>query len=58
MTLRTKRDRFKGYEVYDDQGNSVGRVILPKERRLFGPANGTVFLRRDPPKPSAPRPTR
>jgi len=54
MTLRAKRDRFEAYEVFDDQGKSVGRVILPKEPRLFGPARGTVFLRRDPPRPSSP----
>jgi len=54
MALRTKQDRFEGYEVYDDQGKSVGRVILPKEARLFGPTRGTVFLRRDPPRPSSP----
>lgn len=48
MAVEIKQDRFEGYEVYDDQGNSVGRVILPKQARPFGPTRGTVFMSRQP----------
>ncbi|MHB1327960.1 MAG: hypothetical protein ACYC2K_07135 [Gemmatimonadales bacterium] len=48
MPIEIKQDRFEGYEVYDEQGNSVGRVILPRQPRPFGPTRGTVFLSRQP----------
>jgi len=48
MSLRAKRERFESYEVYDDQGNSVGRVVLPRQQRFFGNTRGTVYLRRQP----------
>jgi len=48
MPVEIKQDRFEGYEVYDEQGNSVGRVILPRQARPFGPTRGTVFLSRQP----------
>ncbi len=48
MPIEIKQDRFEGYEVYDEQGNSVGRVILPRQTRPFGPASGTVYLSRQP----------
>ncbi len=53
MTLKTRQDRFESYEVYDERGNSVGRVILPRRARFFGTSRGTVYLRRQPPLRSA-----
>ena len=52
-----RRDRFESYEVYDNQGKSVGRVVLPRQTRFTGQTSGTVFLRRPlGPKPkSSPR---
>ncbi len=47
-----RRDRFESYEVYDNQGKSVGRVVLPRQTRFTGPTSGTVFLRR----PMGPKP--
>ena len=47
--IKTKQERFDSYEVYDDRGNSVGRVILPRQSRFFGTSRGTVYLRRQPP---------
>jgi len=47
------------YEVYDDHGNSVGCVILPRSQRVVGQDQGTVLLRRPMPRPparTAPRP--
>jgi len=40
------------YEVYDDHGNSVGCVILPRSARVVGQSQGTVLLRR--PGPATP----
>jgi hypothetical protein len=40
--------QFESYEVYDERGNPVGRVVLPKSPRLFGPDRRTVFLDRGP----------
>lgn len=40
------------YEVYDDRGNSVGCVILPRSARVVGQSQGTVLLRR--PGPATP----
>ena len=54
MTLTTRLTTYESYEVYDDEGNSVGRVMLPKTSRLFGSAEGTVLLQRQP-KPRATR---
>lgn len=34
------------YEVYDERGNSVGCVIMPRGKRVVGKDQGTVLLRR------------
>lgn len=47
------------YEVYDDQGRSVGCVILPRSSRVVGQSEGTVLLRRSMPSqhpPLSPKP--
>lgn len=49
MTLKARQERFESYEVYDDEGKSVGRVVLPRQSRFFGNTRGTVLLRRQPP---------
>lgn len=46
MAPNHRRDRFESYEVYDKQGKSVGRVVLPRQTRFTGQTSGTVFLRR------------
>jgi len=56
MAPPKRRDRFESYEVYDEHGKSVGRVVLPRQTRFTGPANGTVFLRRPAPPRSKPNP--
>lgn len=38
------------YEVYDENGRSVGCVILPRSPRVVGPTEGTVLLRRPAPR--------
>lgn len=55
MTTKTTKDRFESYEVFDDEGKSVGRVVLPRSRRMFGTSRGTVFLNRQPPRPMRPQ---
>lgn len=42
------------YEVYDDNGKSVGCVVLPKSERIIGQNRGTVLLQRPTP-PASPR---
>lgn len=48
MTLTTKPNRYQSYEVYDERGNPVGRVVLPRQRRFLGAERGTVFMSRQP----------
>lgn len=42
------KQREISYEVYDEQGNSVGCVIMPRGKRVVGKDQGTVLLRRPP----------
>lgn len=49
MSQQGKTERFESYEVYDDQGNSVGRVVFPKSGRISSGPRATVYLRRQPP---------
>jgi hypothetical protein len=46
--LKTMRKELESYEVYDEQGNSVGRVTLATRRRKGDDSGRTVYLRRDP----------
>lgn len=59
MTVKVTKDRFESYEVFDAAGKSVGRVILPRSKRMFGTDRGTVYLNRQPPRiaktPAKPR---
>jgi hypothetical protein len=48
MAPKTKPNRFESYEVYDHQGNPVGRVVLPRQSRFLGSERGTVYLNRQP----------
>jgi hypothetical protein len=50
MTITPTPDRFATYEVFDDHGHSVGRVILPRRTRFIGAEQGTVYLRRELPR--------
>jgi len=38
------------YELYDDQGQALGQVVLPREAVVVGPQAGTVLLQRDLPR--------
>ena len=48
MTTKTVPGRFEVYEVFDDEGHPVGRIVLPTQTPRFGSAEGTVYLRRAP----------
>ena len=48
MAKQMTKKKFESYEVYDGDGRSVGRVVLPRQRRFVGSTNGTVYLRRPP----------
>ena len=48
VMLRTNKPVIT-YEVYDEHGQSVGCVILPRSSRVVGPSEGTVLLRRSTP---------
>ena len=37
------------FRLVDDNGTSVGRIVLPVADRISGIGAETVFLRRDPP---------
>jgi hypothetical protein len=38
------------YELFDENGDSLGQVILPEDTHLTGLAAGTVLLRRPMPR--------
>lgn len=38
------------YELFDEQGQTLGRVVLPRDGVIVGPSAGTVLLRRDLPR--------
>lgn len=38
------------YELFDEQGRSLGRVTLPLAAEVVGPHAGTVLLRREMPR--------
>ena len=35
------------YELYDERGQALGQVVLPREAVIVGPQAGTVLLQRD-----------
>jgi len=37
------------FRLVDDNGTSVGRIVLPVAERISGLGAKTIFLRRDPP---------
>lgn len=37
------------YQVYDDSGAVLGRIVLPVAERVSGIGAATIFLQRDPP---------
>lgn len=57
MTVKVEHERVETYDVYDEDGKPVGRVVLPRRAHFLGRAKETVFLNRQPglrPRPSVP----
>lgn len=46
--LSTRTERPETYEVYDDEGHRLGRIVRPRQTPAFGSREGTVYLRRAP----------
>ena len=46
MVMRTTKGNVEVYEVYNDRGEAIGRVILPVDQRIVGRNSGTVYLAR------------
>lgn len=36
------------YEIRDERGRVIGRVVLPRSSEVVGPWRGTVYLARGP----------
>ena len=46
MVMLKSRTPVTTYEVLNDRGESIGRVILPLDPRVVGVGQPTVFLER------------
>jgi hypothetical protein len=50
MVMRCENERVVAYELYDERGRSLGRVLMPRDETIIGPQAGTVLLRRELPQ--------
>ena len=53
--LSARHDSTESYQIYED-GQAVGRIILPRQVPTFRPTEGTVYLRRSPSRLEESRP--
>jgi hypothetical protein len=44
MVMRTANGQPEVYELFDTQGEPIGRVIMPLDPRVIGRTLGTVLL--------------
>ena len=42
-------DEHLAYELYDNEGRSLGRILLPRDETIVGSQARTVLLRRELP---------
>jgi hypothetical protein len=49
MVMRCSSETTLVYELFDDEGRTLGRILLPKDQMIIGPQAGTVLLRRELP---------
>ncbi len=49
MVRRCDTEQVLAYELCDDQGHALGRVVLPRDETIVGPQAATVLLRREIP---------
>jgi hypothetical protein len=47
MVMRTANGQPEVYEIFDSQGESIGRVIMPLDPKVVGRTSGTVLLVRE-----------
>ncbi len=47
MVMRTTNGQSEVYELFDAQGEPIGRVIMPLDPRVVGRTSGTVLLVRE-----------
>ena len=47
--LLARHETRERVEIFDERGRPVGKVTLPTDPRMFGPAKGTVYLERRAP---------
>ena len=47
MVMRTTNGQPEVYELFDAQGEPIGRVIMPLDPRVVGRTSGTVLLVRE-----------
>jgi hypothetical protein len=50
MVMRENGTPVPTYDVLDEQGASIGRVILPRDSSVVGRGHGTVYLDRPFPR--------
>jgi hypothetical protein len=50
MVMRCSSETTLAYELFDDEGRALGRILLPKDQMIIGPQAGTVLLRRELPR--------
>jgi hypothetical protein len=48
MVMQISQGSVEVYEIYDDRGEAIGRVVRPVERMILGRDSGTVLLIRKP----------
>lgn len=46
MVLLSTQEPTTTYEIFDDRGNAMGRVVLPRDPVVVGIGRGTVYLDR------------
>jgi hypothetical protein len=44
MVMRTTNGQPEVYELFDNQGEPIGRVVMPLDPRVIGRTLGTVLL--------------
>lgn len=50
MVMRENGTAVPTYDVLDDQGERIGRVVLPRDSLVVGRGQGTVYLDRPFPR--------
>jgi hypothetical protein len=49
MVMLATNSPIPTFRLVDDNGTSVGRIVLPVAERISGVGAETIFLQRDPP---------